>query len=1215
MEPADTSEAAIFDAALACASPPERAAYLDKACTGKPELRRRIEGLLAAHEQATGFLENPKAAAARPTVRVALQPEEQPGERIGRYKLLQKIGEGGCGIVYMAEQEEPVRRRVALKIIKLGMDTKQVVARFEAERQALALMDHPNIAKALDAGATDKGRPFFVMELVKGISVTRYADENKLDTRQRLDLFMQICKAVQHAHQKGIIHRDIKPSNILVADHDGTPVPKVIDFGIAKATTDQRLTDKTLFTALEQFIGTPAYMSPEQAKLSGLDVDTRSDIYSLGVLLYELLTGKTPFDARRLLDAGFDEIRRIIREEDPPRPSTRLSTLEAAEQTDVAKHRHSELPKLLGVIRGDLDWIVMKCLEKDRSRRYETANGLARDIRRHLDNEPIIACPPSAAYRFQKLVSRNKLVFAAVSAVAIALLVGISLATWMYLRERAALKLARAAIREAEQANERTTRALKQSEAAKTAAENALRESELAKAATRSAEAATEVALKGQAQSLFDQATATLRAGGVGASEFNYRAALELFRKVYGNDHEDVAKTLYFLGGVLSAQGNLGEAESSYRESAAVYEKVHGREHGSVAQTHFDLAQVLEREEKYSEAETNLREAWAIFKHVSGETSKPAADTVAELASVIARQGRPEEAAKLARSAADAALKLPEDQLQYAIYPLSKLDELLEEQKKLAEAETVKRELLGLARKLTGPKSDTTAHYQATLATLLSQEGKYVEAEPLARECLAVGEKLQPDDWTTFNRRCILGGSLLGQKKYGDAEPFLVSGYVGLKQREANLPANEKRRLKEALDQLVQLYEAKNDVGQGAEWKQKLAEFKKGIDRALLTSWLTSTQIVDVGFTNLDFETGKAGEAPKGWFIPPGLAYEGFQAALTTNQPRSGKFCAEIRWPTNQVPSQPVANLMQSIDASPYRNKRIEITGAIRVATNRPGGCAQMWFRVDRPRQVLGAFDNMHDRPVRSSAWRDYTITADVADDAQSLNLGLMTFNGATAWWDDLRVTVICDLEQLEAAARPAGSLSAIEETVKSKKANLGSERLDTLASMSALALAYERVGRLTEAEPIEEEILASVRQRNDKDTAPVATFLAECAYVRLLEDKFAPAEPFARECLAIREKLIPDDWLTCHTRSMLGGILLGQKKYSEAEPLLLSGYEGIKARQEKIPAVGSILIQQALERLVQYYEATSQPAKAHEWKLKFAEFDKGEKKSAVAQP
>jgi WD40 repeat protein len=363
-------------------------------------------------------------------------PAANLGDRIGRYRLLERIGQGGCGVVYLAEQEEPVRRQVALKVIKLGMDTREVVARFEAERQALALMDHPNIAKVLDAGATETGRPYFVMELVQGLAITRYCDEKNLSTRRRLELFVQVCQAVQHAHQKGVIHRDIKPSNVLVADPEGVPIPKIIDFGIAKATADQRLTDKTVFTAFEQFIGTPAYMSPEQAKLSGLEVDTRSDIYSLGVLLYELLTGKTPFEAQRLAEAGLDEIRRIIREEEPMRPSTRLHLLDVAEQTTVARCRQSDPPRLLHQIRGDLDWIVMKALEKDRERRYETANGLGQDVRRYLVNEPVVARPPSRLYRLQKTVRRNKLAFGAIAAVALSLMLGLVSSSLLLVRER-----------------------------------------------------------------------------------------------------------------------------------------------------------------------------------------------------------------------------------------------------------------------------------------------------------------------------------------------------------------------------------------------------------------------------------------------------------------------------------------------------------------------------------------------------------------------------------------------------------------------------------------------------------------------------------------------------------------------------------------------------------------------------------------------------------
>jgi serine/threonine protein kinase len=420
----------LFNEAKAKPAGAERDRFLAQACGNDSHLRQQLLSLLQAEadEGDSDFLKR------TPLLRSTALVTEKPGDRIDRYKLLQQLGEGGCGVVYMAEQEEPVRRRVALKVIKLGMDTKSVIARFEAERQALALMDHPNIAKVLDGAATEAGRPFFVMELVRGIKVTDYCDQNNLSTEQRLELFTQVCHAVQHAHQKGIIHRDLKPSNILVTLHDGVPVPKVIDFGIAKATSDQRLTDKTIFTAFEQFIGTPAYMSPEQAEMSGLDIDTRSDIYSLGVLLYELLTGRTPLDADELLRSGMSEMRRKIRETEPPRPSTRLSTMHAADLSTIAKHRQAEAPRLIHLVRGDLDWIVMKCLEKDRARRYETANGLAADIERYLSSEPIAARPPSGFYRLQKMVRRNKATFTAAAAIAVMLIVGVVMSTWQAVR-------------------------------------------------------------------------------------------------------------------------------------------------------------------------------------------------------------------------------------------------------------------------------------------------------------------------------------------------------------------------------------------------------------------------------------------------------------------------------------------------------------------------------------------------------------------------------------------------------------------------------------------------------------------------------------------------------------------------------------------------------------------------------------------------------------
>ena len=423
------NEESIFYRALELDSPAERSSYLKKACGDDADLLARIEALLAVQKSERSILED--AAPFLGTTLQTVPVTEEPGAVIGNYKLLERIGEGGMAVVYMAEQEKPIRRKVALKIIKLGMDTKQVIARFEAERQALAIMDHPNIAKVFDAGTTETGRPYFVMELVKGVSITEYCDKNKLGTRERLELFIQVCNAIKHAHQKGIIHRDLKPTNVMVTLHDGDPVPKVIDFGIAKAT-NQRLTEKTLFTRYAQMIGTPAYMSPEQAEMSGLDVDTRTDIYSLGVLLYELLTGTTPFDGEKLRSAGYLELQRIIREEEPTKPSTKLSTLGDV-LTAVAENRKTSPDLLRKVLKGDLDWIVMKLLEKDRNRRYENTHELALDIQRHLNNEPVTAGSPSVVYRLHKFLRRHKQRVVVISLVVV-VIAALMVVGGMYLR-------------------------------------------------------------------------------------------------------------------------------------------------------------------------------------------------------------------------------------------------------------------------------------------------------------------------------------------------------------------------------------------------------------------------------------------------------------------------------------------------------------------------------------------------------------------------------------------------------------------------------------------------------------------------------------------------------------------------------------------------------------------------------------------------------------
>lgn len=798
-EPLGASEPSpkeIFVAALA--QPPERrAAFLDRACRNHPHICSRVEALLRAYDGADSFLNEGRAASAAAAPgdsthragdsMVEATPDPLVGTRIGAYKLLEHIGEGGFGAVYMAEQRAPVHRKVALKLIKPGMDSRQVIARFEAERQALALMDHPHIAQVFDGGVTDAAigaRPYFVMEYVRGDPVTAFADAHKLNVRERLDLFTQVCQAVQHAHTKGIIHRDLKPRNVMVSMVDGKPFAKVIDFGIAKATGSP-LTDKTLFTEHRQLLGTPEYMSPEQAEGSP-DIDTRTDVYALGVLLYELLTGATPFDAKRLRSAAFAEMQRIIKEEEPPLPSVRLAR-DLATLAAAAAVRRSEPGRLGMLIKGELDWIVMRALDKDRTRRYETANGLAADIGRHLHDEPVQAGPPSAKYKLQKFIKRNRTQVIAGGVVAAALVLGIvgtSVGMVWALNEKSradteAQRANESAAKEAEQRRIAEANEQKAIEEADRAERELARATEIKRLITEmltsvdpaKAQGADTTLLKG----LLDDAAARLAKGEItdeliaaelhGAiggvycsiglysqAEAHLPVALDQRERVLGAEHPDTLMAMNNLAILYSEQGRYAEAEPLHVETLEIRRRVLGAEHPATLLAMSNLATLYEAQGRYAEAEPLYLQTLEIQKRVVGEEHADTLGTMSNLAIVYEKQSRYAEAEPLYIETLEIRRRVLGEKHPDTLGTITNLGICYHLMGRYEDAALMFETSLPIKRRVLGMRHPWSSYAMQGLAMAYEALGRRDEALPLRRELLdlqtADADKPDANAWT-----------------------------------------------------------------------------------------------------------------------------------------------------------------------------------------------------------------------------------------------------------------------------------------------------------------------------------------------------------------------------------------------------------------------------------------------------------------------------------